>query len=82
MTTDILIREDVSQLLQEANCPAEFTQQFLAAIDATRVNDQFRLLRSQRLRQLERLHLEEKRLDRLDFLRYALEKQQSAALKK
>lgn len=75
MVNGILIQEDVAQLLREANCPDAFMKQFLAAMETEPVKDQLRLLRVQRMRQLERLHQEEKRLDQLDFLRDALEKQ-------
>lgn len=68
-------RDDILQLLREAECPDEFTQQFAAAVDQDCVPGQLRLLRAQRCRQLERLHKEERKLDQLDYLRYRLEKQ-------
>ena len=75
MANHTLIDEDITQLLQEADCPDEFIQEFLAAMDAENVKNQLSLLRTQRGRQLSRLHEEEKKLDRLDYLRYKLEKQ-------
>ena len=69
-----LIFEDIAQLLQEADCPDEFIQQFLVAMEAESVKNQLSLLRTQRSRQLNRLHEEEKNLERLDYLRYKLEK--------
>ena len=75
MANNTLIDEDIAQLLQEADCPDEFIQQFLIAMDTENVNNQLCLLRAQRSRQLNRLHEEEKKLDRLDYLRYKLEKQ-------
>lgn len=81
MPNTALVHNDVMQLLQEAECPEAFTQQFLTAMETDSVKEQLRLLRGQRVRQLERLHREEKNLDRLDYLRYALEKQLSAATK-
>ena len=75
MANTTWINEDVAQLLQEAGCPNEFTQHFLIAMETESVKNQLRLLRSQRSFQLARLHEEEKKLDRLDFLRYKLEKQ-------
>ena len=75
MGNDAMVREDVLQLLQEAECPEEFTRQFAAAIDQESIAGQLRLLRAQRHRQLERLHDEEHKLDRLDYLRDSLEKQ-------
>ena len=68
-------RDDVAQLLHDADCPDEFTQQFLTAMETESISDQLRLLRTQRARQLDRVHCEEKKLDHLDFLRYTLEKQ-------
>lgn len=76
MATDpVMQRDDVEQLLQEADCPDEFTQRFLSAMETESIPNQIRLLRTQRTRQLERVHCEEKKLEYLDFLRYTLEKQ-------
>ena len=75
MANHALIDEDITQLLQEADCSDEFIQEFLAAMEAESVKNQLSLLRTQRGRQLNRLHEEEKKLDRLDYLRYKLEKQ-------
>ena len=75
MGNDMMIREDVLQLLREAECPEEFTRQFTAAMDQGSVPGQLKLLRLQRCRQLERVHDEERKLDHLDYLRYRLEKQ-------
>ena len=68
MATSLLIHEDVGQLLQEAGCSNEFTQQFLAAMETENLRNQLRLLSGQRSHQLERLHEEERKLDRLDYL--------------
>ena len=81
MANNTLIDEDITQLLQEADCPVEFIQQFLVAMEAESVKNQLSLLRAQRSRQLNRLHEEEKKLDRLDYLRYKLEKQLPAVAK-
>ena len=78
MANNTLIDEDIAQLLQEADCSDEFIQKFLAAMDTDNVKNQLSLLRTQRCRQLNRLHEEEKKLDRLDYLRYKLEKQLTA----
>lgn len=75
MIDNTISRENIEQLLRDAACPDELIGQFLGAMDTGRVNDQLRLLRLQRGRQLERVHTEEKRLDQLDFLRYKLEQQ-------
>ena len=70
-----LIQEDVGQLLYEAGCTDEFTRQFLTVMQTEDVKSLLCLLRGQRRCQLDRLHEEEKKLDQLDYLRYALEKQ-------
>ena len=75
MADNSWIYEDITQLLQEADCPDTFIQQFLTAMETESVKDQLRLLRTQRCRQLDRVHEEEKKLDCLDYLRYKLEKQ-------
>lgn len=79
---DSLDRADVVQILQEAGCSEEFTLQFLFTLDTEGVDAQLDLLREQRCRHLEQLHNAEKKLDRLDFLRYSLEKQRKASAKK
>lgn len=76
-----LIDEEVGQLLQEAGCTDAFTRQFLVVMETESVKDLLRLLRGQRSYQLNRLHEEEKKLDRLDYLRYKLEKQLPADTK-
>ena len=75
MLDNTFMDEDVVQLLSEADCPDEFTEQFLTTLETEDVNKQLRLLRTQRCRQLEQVHKEEKKLDLLDFLLYKLEKQ-------
>ncbi len=75
MENSILIDEDVCQLLQEAGCTDEFTQRFLAEMETESIKNLLGLLRGQRSYQLGRLHEEERKLDRLDYLRYELEKQ-------
>ena len=50
-------------------------------MDTENIKNQLSLLRTQRGRQLTRLHEEEKKLDRLDYLRYKLEKQLPAGAK-
>lgn len=76
MTDRSLEPESVEQLLCSADCPDTFTRQFLELLATGSTEGLLRLLRTQRCRQLERLHAEEKNLDNLDLLRYKLEKQQ------
>lgn len=47
-------------------------------MDTQSIPEQLKLLRTQRVKQLNRLHKEEKNLDQLDFLRYALERSATA----
>ncbi|MDE7244372.1 MAG: hypothetical protein K2O18_10430 [Oscillospiraceae bacterium] len=75
MTGSVMQRDDVAQLLHDAGYPDEFTQRFLTAMETESISGQLRLLRTQRTRQLDRVHCEERKLDHLDFLRYTLEKQ-------
>ena len=74
MTEPLLDRARIEELLREADCSAEFTQRFLAALETAPPEDLVCLLRCQRCRQLERVHDEQRKLDILDHLRYQLEK--------
>ena len=76
-----LICEDVEQLLEEAGCSHEFAEQFLNMMKTESAKNLLGLLSGQRSYQLNRLHEEEKKLDRLDYLRYTLEKQLPAGTK-
>lgn len=67
--------EDVTQLLREGGCSGEFTQKFLTSMKTKTAKELLCMLRSQRNFQLERLHEEGKKLDRLDFLRDMMEAQ-------
>ena len=78
MICDSITCEDVTQLLQEGRCSSEFIQKFLTAMETKTEKDLLRMLRGQRICQLERLHEEGKKLDQLDFLRDMLEKQFAA----
>ncbi len=78
----LLVCEDASEILRDAGCPDEFIQQFLSAMEAGNRKDQFRLLKAQRCRQLDKLHLEEKHLDILDYLRDQMERQEKDKAKK
>ena len=53
MGNDGMVREGVLQLLREAECSEEFTQQFAAAIGQEGIASQLRLLRAQWDRQFE-----------------------------
>lgn len=75
MTSQTLLVEDVSRLLQDAGCTKEFAQRFLSTMETGSVQALLQLLQTQRRCQLDQLHREEKKLDLLDYLRYRLKKQ-------
>ena len=79
MARSALQSEDIAEILHDADCPEEFTRQFLTLMRGGSTGEQIRLLRAQRCRQLERVHAEEKKLDLLDYLGYQLEKQEKQA---
>ena len=81
MANASLMHEDVGQLLHDAGCTDEFTRQFLTVMQTEDVKNLLCLLRGQRRCQLDRLHEEERKLDRLDYLRYKLEKELPADAK-
>lgn len=75
MASQTLSLEETVQILHDAGCTEEFTRRFIAAMEAEPIQAQLRLLRGQRQCQLDQVHVEEKKLDCLDYLRYVLEKQ-------
>lgn len=74
MTEPLPDRARIEELLREADCPEEFTQRFLSALETAPPEDLVCLLRCQRCKRLERIHDEQKKLNILDHLRYQLEK--------
>lgn len=70
-----MTEEQVTQILKDAGCPAEFIGEYRLAMEAKDVPRRLRLLGMYRCGMLERVHVEQKRLDCLDYLRYRLEKQ-------
>lgn len=66
-------QESLVQALQDAGCPDEFIGRFLQAKAHGCAEEQLRLLSCQRCKQLEQVHLEQKKLDCLDYLRYRLQ---------
>ena len=73
--------EDVTQLLQEGGCSGDFIQKFMTTMETKPTKEVLCMLRSQRNRQLGRLHEEGKKLDRLDLLRDMLEKVSAADIR-
>ena len=60
--------------LEDAGCGPELTERFLALEQAGQYRELLRLLSDHRRRLLDCLHQEERRIDRLDYLVYQLEK--------
>lgn len=60
MASQALPLEEAVQILQDAGCTREFTQQFITALEAEPIQVQLRLLRVQRQCQLDQVHMEEK----------------------
>ncbi len=68
--------EQIAQNLRDAGCQDKFIQQFLAALANGTPAQQEQLLDRERRHILDKVHDEQKRLDRFDYLRYALKKEQ------
>ena len=64
----------VEQNLRDAGCSEEFIVTFMHVWEAGTPREQLRLLSSQRCRQLDRIHMEQRKLDCLDYLRYQLQR--------
>ena len=60
MASQALPLEEAVQILLDAGCTREFTQQFITALEAEPIQVQLRLLRVQRQCQLDQVHMEEK----------------------
>ena len=60
MASQALPLEEAVQILQDAGCTRDFTQQFITALEAEPIQVQLRLLRVQRQCQLDQVHMEEK----------------------
>lgn len=68
------MEEALVQNLQDAGCKAEQVKQFLALRDAGDLKGQMKLLRGQRDCLLDEVHMEQKKIDCLDYLVYQMEK--------
>lgn len=75
MTDPTLDRGRIEELLRETDCPEEFTRRFLEAMEAAGAEEQLQMLRCQRCRLVECIHVAQRKLDMLDYLRYQLEGQ-------
>lgn len=72
---NLMKQETIVQNLKDAGCTDDFVARFLQMMKRGSTAEQLRLLSSQRSLLLEQLHIEQKKLDCLDFLRYSLQKQ-------
>lgn len=70
--------EAVEQNLRDAGCPDEFIVTFMRVWETGTAEEQLRLLACQRCRQLDCVHMEQKKLDCLDYLRYQLQRAQNS----
>lgn len=68
--------EQIAQNLRDAGCQDKFIQQFLAALVNGTPAQREQLLDRERRHILGKVHDEQKRLDRFDYLRYTLKKEQ------
>lgn len=65
---------DIRQNLKDAGCSAELIRQFMKTLEAGAIRDCSRLLDSYRSTLLDGIHLQEKKLTCLDYLRYQLKR--------
>lgn len=66
----------VTQNLIDAGCSHEMVEKFMALQDKGREEEQLDLLSCHRKKLLDQLHLEEHRIDCLDYLVYRMQKKQ------
>lgn len=63
----------VIQNLEAAGCPTDMMEKFMGSFEAGNVKAQLMLLKIQRARLLDRIHADEQRISRLDYLVYQIE---------
>ncbi len=68
------MREAVIQNLKDAGCNQVMIEQFLGYVKEGQTDEQLRLLIGQRKTLLERVHVEERKIDCLDYLVYQIRK--------
>jgi len=71
-----LSKDAITQNLRDAGCPEDFIQSFLTSLAHGTPAEQERMLERERRCILEKVHDEQKKLDRFDYLRYALKKKE------
>ena len=67
-------KDAVLQNLKDADCPQEVIRQFMQNAEEDRENQALQVLEKHRRTLLDRVHREEKYIDRLDYLLYSLRK--------
>jgi len=72
-----LSMDAITQNLRDAGCQENFIKGFLASLIQDTPAEQERMLEKERRCILEKIHEEQRKLDRFDYLRYALKKSRS-----
>ena len=67
-------KDSVLQNLQDADCPQEVILQFMQSAEEDREGQALQVLEKHRRTLLDRVHREEKYIDRLDYLLYSLKR--------
>ena len=78
MAYGVLNEEAIRQNLADAGCPASFVEAVLHLWATGTTEEQLCLLCQQRCRLLDEVRIAQQKLDCLDYLRYALQKQAKA----
>lgn len=71
----ILTEREIHEALQDAGCPDELVRQYMELTQKRRMRECFRLLEHYRQEVLDGIHVEEKKIYRLDYLRHQLRKE-------
>lgn len=72
--TSLKPKETIVQNLKDAGCNQEVIENFLLYYDENQKEKQLALLAVQRQELLNKVHIEEKKISRLDYLIYQIEK--------
>ena len=74
MTNNISSIQAIIQNLKDAGCSPKTVEQFMSLQKEGNTEEQLKLLSLQRRHLLDRVHLDEKRIDCLDYLVYQINK--------
>lgn len=72
-----LSKDAITQNLRDAGCQESFIKSFLDSLDHCTPAEQERMLERERRCILDKVHDEQKKLDRFDYLRYTLRRNRS-----